>query len=419
MSLFATRRFLPLFITQLLGAFNDNVFKNAIVMLITYKLASETPGNAQMLVTMAGALFILPYFLFSATAGQMADKYDRALMARATKLAEIFVMIVASIGFVMNNAYFLLFVLFCLGIQATFFGPIKYALLPQHLRENELIAGNAYIEAGMFLAILLGTIAGGLLILYPNGVFLISTAIMLCAIGGYASSRHIPEAPAPQPDLVLDWNIARQTWRVVAHDRKNVNVFRSILAISWFWTVGAIYLAQFPAYAKDVLHADATVVTLFLAAFSVGIGIGSLLCNVILRGVISARFIPLGGIGMSLFGIDLYFASDLVHGSANLIGAWDFLKLAGGLRIFADLLGFSISAGVYIVPLYAIMQHESDAAYRARTIATNNILNALFMVISSVGAVALLGAHVSIPQIFLLMSVLNLAVAGWIKRAIH
>ena len=419
MNLFATRRFAPLFLTQLLGAFNDNVFKNAIVMLITFRLATSEPGNAQMLVTLAGALFILPYFLFSATAGQLADKYDRARMARATKLAEIGVMAVASLGFVLNNPFFLLFVLFCLGIQATFFGPIKYALLPQHLQDNELIAGNAYIEAGMFLAILLGTIAGGLLILYPNGVFLISSAIMACAVGGYVTSRYIPPAPAPQPELKIDWNIVRQTWRVVQHDRRNKNVFRSIMAISWFWTMGAIYLAQFPGYAKDVLHADETVVTLFLTAFSIGIAIGSLLCNVILRGRISAQYIPLGGLGMSLFGVDLFLASGALHGGVELIGAGAFLQLAGGMRIFVDLLGFSISAGVFIVPLYAIMQHESDVAYRARTIATNNIINALFMVLSSVGAVALLGAHVTIPQIFLLMSVLNAAVALWIRRAIR
>ena len=349
----------------------------------------------------------------------MTDKYDRAKVARLTKLAEIAMMGVAVMGFVWSDPYFLLFVLFCLGIQATFFGPTKYTLLPQHLKENELIAGNAYIEAGMFLAILTGTITGGLLILYPNGVYLISIAIMVCAVGGYLTSRFIPAAPAPAPALKVDLNIARQTWRVIAHDRKNQVVFRSILAISWFWMVGATYLAQFPAYAKEVLHADETVVTLFLVCFSVGIALGSLLCNLIQKGKVSTRSIPYGAWGMSLAGVDLFFASGAMHGSEGLMGAVAFLSGAQGLRIAFDLLVFSIAAGVFIVPLYAIIQYESDVSHRARTIATNNIMNALFMVLSALIIVGMLALHITIPQIFLIIALLNALVALYVKRFIH
>ncbi|NBX03014.1 MAG: MFS transporter [Alphaproteobacteria bacterium] len=412
MKLLFTRRFLPLFATQTLGAFNDNVMKNGLVMLITFRLSSGEAGNAQMLVTLAAALFILPYFLFSATAGQLADKFDRAKMARATKLAEIVVMAVAAAGFILGNTYFLLFVLFCLGVQATFFSPIKYALLPQHLKDDELVLGNAYIEAGMFLAILLGTIAGGLLVLYPSGVYYLSAAIIACSLGGYATSRFIPASPAPDSSLKIDWNIARQTWRVVQHDRKNPVVFSAMLAISWFWLVGATYLSQFPSYAKDVLHADETVVTLFLSAFSIGIAIGSFVAGALLRGAISAKHVPMGGIGMCLFGVDLFFASGAHFATQEtLMTAGQFLATFSGLRIFTDLIGFAICAGIFIVPLYAVMQHESELKYRARTIATCNILNALFMVLSSVVVIVLMKLGATIPQIFLAVALANGVVA--------
>jgi acyl-[acyl-carrier-protein]-phospholipid O-acyltransferase/long-chain-fatty-acid--[acyl-carrier-protein] ligase len=418
MHLLTTRRFLPLFLTQLLGAFNDNLFKNAIIMLITYRLVAENAAYGQMLVTLAGALFILPYFLFSATAGQLADKYDRARIARITKLAEIVVMAVAVLGFIWNDAYFLLFVLFCLGIQATFFGPVKYALLPQHLKEDELVAGNAYVEAGMFLAILLGTIAGGLLIIHPNGVYYICLSIMACALAGYMTARKIPPAPAPDAQLTIDWNMLRQTWRVVQHDRKNKALFRSILCISWFWLVGAVYLSQFPAYAKHVLAADETVVTLFLSCFSVGIAIGSLASSWLQRGRISTRYLPLGAMGMCIAGLDLFFASVMPHDGQQLIGAAALLSTIEGLRITLDLVLFSVFAGIYIVPLYAIMQHESDVRYRARTVATTNIFNSLFIVVSALVVVWLLSLQVSIPQLFLGLSVLNGLLALYIRRLV-
>lgn len=417
-NLLKTRRFLPLFITQFLGAFNDNVFKNALVMLITYKLAEKLGGNAQLLVTLAGAVFILPYFLFSATAGQLADKYDRAFIARATKIWEIVIVAIGAVGFYIGNAYFLMFVLFCLGVQSTFFGPVKYALLPQHLREDELLAGNGYIEAGTFLAILIGTISGGLLILIAAGEHLISLTMIGVAVAGYVSSRFIPKAPAPMPSLTINWNIVTETWNILQNDRKNPAVWRAILAISWFWLVGATFLAQFPTFAKDIIHSDETVVTLFLTVFSVGIGIGSMLCSKLLKGKVSAGLVPYAAFGLSLFTLDFYLAGQavVIAGEGTLMSAAEFMSHLENMRVLADLLLIAICGGLYIVPLYAIMQHHSDPAYRARTIASNNVLNALFMVLSALATVAMLKAGMSVPQIFLAVGVANGGVGLWIYR---
>lgn len=416
--LLKTRRFLPLFVTQFLGAFNDNVFKNALVMLIAYKLANETGGNAQLLVTLAAALFILPFLLFSATAGQLADKIDRAKLARCTKIGEILLMGIAALGFYTDSIYFLLFVLFCLGTQATFFGPIKYALLPQHLQEHELIAGNAYIEAGTFLAILIGTILGGLLIMHEAGAHFISAAIVLVALAGYMTSRYIPDAPAPMPELTVSWNIPRETWRIIQHDRGNRRVFLSILGISWFWLVGATFLSQFPTYAKDVIGSDETVVTLFLTVFSVGIGIGSLLCNRLLKGKVESTHVSYAAFGITLFTLDLFFASGTaVHaGEGVWMNAWEFLRYASSWRILFDLLGVAVCGGIYIVPLYAIMQHDSDPNSRARTIASNNVINAVFMVLSALATMLMLQQHFTVPQVFLTVGLLNGAVAVYIRR---
>ena len=412
--LLCARRFLPLFITQFLGAFNDNLFKNALVMLITYRLAAGS--SAPILVTLAGGIFILPFFLFSATAGQLADKYDRAVIARATKVWEIVIMCIAAAGFYIGNAYFLLFVLFCLGVQATFFGPVKYALLPQHLKEEELVEGNAYIEAGTFLAILIGTISGGLLIMSEQGTHLIAGAIVACAIAGYAASRFITEAPAPMPSLKMNWNLVAETCNIIQHDRQRPRVFLSILGISWFWLIGASFLSQFPAFAKDVLRADETVVTAFLTLFSVGIGIGSYLISRLLKGKISAAFVPHAAWGITLFTVDLYFASSVGFPHEGLLGFSDFAQSFAGLRILFDLLGAAVCGGLYIVPLYAIMQHESDPSRRARTIASNNVMNALFMVASAIAIVALLGAGFSVPDVFLAIAAVNGLAAIYITR---
>lgn len=414
--LFFTRRFLPLFLTQFLGAFNDNAFKNALVMLIAYRVASHEGGEAQIMITLAAGLFILPFFLFSATAGQLADKYDRARIARIVKLAEIAIMAVAVAGLYAANAGFLLFVLFCLGAQSTFFGPVKYALLPQHLHEHELIEGNGYIEAGTFLAILLGTIVGGLLILRENGVLQVSLTVMLAAVFGYASSRYIPVAPGSQPELKIGWNVARETWRIIQYGRKSKRVFRSIIGISWFWLVGATFLSQFPTYARDVLSGDETVVTLLLTVFSVGIGIGSTLCNRLLKGEVSSRLVPWAAWGITLFTVDLFFASRSMGATGEMGDAWGLMEQAAAWRILFDLTAIAVCGGLYIVPLYAIMQHESDVENRARIIASNNVLNALFMVLAALVTVGLLSAQFTVSQVFLSMAVLNGVAAIYVAK---
>jgi len=413
MSLLSSRRFLPLFITQFFGAFNDNLLKNSLVMLVTYRLSAQTGGNAQLLVTLAAGLFMLPFFLFSATAGQLADKYDRAKLSRIVKLVEIALMVIAAVGFFAHSPYFLLFVLFCMGVQATFFGPIKYALLPQHLHDDELLLGNAYIESGTFLAILLGTIIGGLLILQPGGEGWVSAAMVLFAVLGYLASRFIPGAPAPDPTLTVNRNIWRETWRIVGFSRENKAVFICILGISWFWLVGATFLSQFPGYAKDVIHSDETVVTLFLTVFSVGIGVGSMLCSKLLGGHIRTTYVPLAALGMTLFSFDIYIAS--LHpsqgDSAALIDAWHFMTSWNSWRIMGDLFLIAVSGGVYIVPLYAIMQHQSAPQHRARIIAANNVINALFMVAAAVLTLAMLAMAFTIPQVFLAVALANGVVA--------
>ena len=399
MNLLLTRRFLPLFITQFLGAFNDNLFKNALVMLVAYKAAASAQ-EAQTLIVLAGALFILPYFLFSATAGQLADKFDRARLARITKLWEIIIVAIGAVGFLGHHPNFLLFVLFGLGTQSTFFGPIKYALLPQHLADDELVVGNAFIEAGTFLAILLGTICGGVLIMQEGGEAMIVAASVVVALLGYTTSWFIPKAAAPQPHLRVGWNIARETWRIVAHDRKNPRVFRCILASSWFWLVGAVFLSQFPTLVKDILRGEEWLVTAFLALFSVGIGIGSFLSNWLVHGKIDSKYVPLAAFGMAVFTLDLTFA----------------ISALSIPHIMVDLFGVALCGGIFIVPLYAIMQHDSDVNFRARTIATNNVVNALFMVASAIFTIAMFSFGGTMVHLFLLIATGNIWVGWYIRR---
>ncbi len=416
-SLLGTRRFLPLFITQALGAFNDNVFKNALVILITYSLAARAELNAQLMVTAAAGIFILPFFLFSATAGQLADRYDKAYLIRIFKLTELILMLLAAIGFYVQSPGFLMLMLFLMGTQSTFFGPLKYSILPDHLEEDELISGNALIEAATFLAILLGTVVGGILILTNFGVHVISVVIIGAALAGWYSSRYIPETAPAEPDLKVNPNIAAETWNIVKGSAKHRDVFLSILAISWFWLVGATFLAQFPTFGKDVLGGTENVVTFLLIVFSLGIGLGSLLCNRMLKGEIHATYVPLGALGITLFSVDLFFASQVGGaGGGELIGVGQFLSGFPGWRITMDLLLIAISGGLYIVPLYAIVQERSEEARRSRNIASNNILNALFMVVSALGTALMLDLGFTIPEVFLTIAVLNGGVAIYITR---
>lgn len=408
------RHFLPLFITQFLGAFNDNVLKNAMVILITFQGARMSSIDPALMVNACAGLFILPFFLFSATAGQLADKYEKSRLIRLVKQLEIGIMVIAAVGFWLPNLPLLLLSLFLMGMHSTLFGPLKYSILPQHLHENELIGGNALIESGTFLAILLGTILGGTLIgLGEDGRHYASAACFTIAVLGYIASRSVPLAPAPAPELRVNWNPLTETWRNIAFARQNRSVFLSILGISWFWFYGAMFLSQFPAFAKDNLGGDESVVTLLLALFSVGIGLGSLLCEKMSRQQIEPGIVPLGSIGLTVFAIDLYFAAPAA-GAASGLSAAQFLAQAGSLRVLADLVLIGIFGGFYCVPLYALLQTRSEASHRSRAIAGNNILNALFMVTAAVLAIVLLGAGCSVPQLFLITAILNAFIAAYI-----
>ncbi len=398
--------------TKFLGALNYIFFKNALVILILYRLAGE---DGQILVTVAAGAFILPFFLFSATAGQLADKFEKSRLIRLIKMAEILIMVLAVAGFLWGESYLMMAVLFLMGIQSTFFGPLKYAILPDHLREDELIGGNALIEAGTFLAILIGTILGGAIILTENGVLAVSFFIVLLAACGWVSSFFIPRAEPPEPDLRLNPNILAETWTIIRAATSRRDIRLTILGISWFWLVGATFLTQFPGLAKNVIGADEHVVILFLATFSIGIGLGSLLCNKLLNGEITAKFVPFGAVGMTLFTFDLFLAtSDLVPSTEALLGIASFLSQFTGWRILADLIAISVCGGVFIVPLYAILQWRSEAAQRARMIAANNIMNALFMVAGAAAATAMLVAEMSVPSVFLAIAVANGVVAIYI-----
>lgn len=410
-SLFATKRFLPLVITQFLGAFNDNLFKNALVILITYVMTTQTGNSAQVLVVLAGAILILPFFIFSATAGQLADKYDKAMLSRWIKFAEIVLMLLAVLGFYLNDLYFLLAVLFLMGAQSAFFGPIKYGILPDHLAEHELVAGNAFIETTTFLAILTGAMLGGLIVLETNGIMWISIWIVGVAIAGWISSLFIPSTRPAMPDLQIGPNIALETWRIIDYIRKDSIVLHCAIGTSWFWMLGGNFLSLFPALAKDVIGANEQVVTLFLLSFSLGVTAGSLMCNQLLKGQVHADYVPIAALGMSLFMADAYLvSSSFTPTGTTFIGLTAFLTLPGSWHLLFSLVMVAVCGGVFIVPLYALLQHQSADSHRARNIGASNVLNALFIVVGGIGSALLLAWGFTIPQVFLIMAMLNISV---------
>ena len=411
-ALLRQRRFGPFFWTQFLGAFNDNVFKNALVIMLAFHAVDMTTIDSNTLVNLCAGLFILPFFLFSATAGQLADKFERSRIIRWVKLLEIGIMLIAAAGFHQRSLGLLIGALFLMGLHSTVFGPVKYAIVPQHLKPEELVGGNGLIEMGTFLAILLGTIFGGLLIAGSNGPALVSAVAIAVACFGYLTSRGIPHSPAASPELKINWNPLTETWRNFAHTRSNRTVYLSILGISWFWFYGATFLAQFPNYCKQVLSGDEHVVTLLLTAFSVGVGAGSLAFERLSGKKVEIGLVPFGSIGLTLFALDLYFASPSGAPGA-LVGPAGFLQ-HGGWRIVADLVAIGVFGGFYIVPLYALIQSRASPGHLSRIIAGNNILNALFMVASAGMSIALLQAGVTVPQLFLVTALLNAAVALYI-----
>ena len=412
-ALLKQRRFAPFFWTQFSGAANDNLFKFAFTVMVTYQLSVEwLPPNMAGLVI--GALFILPFLLFSATSGQLTDKYDKTVMIRFVKNLEIGIMALAAYGFIANDVIVLLTCTFLMGLHSTLFGPVKFAYLPQVLSERELTGGNGMVEMGTFVAILLGQVAGGLLVAVPDvGHRDVAIACIVLAIAGRLVAGAIPASPATDPGLKINWNPVSETWRNLKLAHENLAVFRSLLGISWMWFFGAVFLSQFPSLAKEVLHGDAQVASFLLVIFSIGIGTGSLLCEVLSKRHVEIGLVPLGAIGMSVFSIDLYFAlQDLPPKVAAGVGA--FITESAHWRVMADLLLLSLFAGLYSVPMYALIQLRSQPTHRARIIAANNILNALFMIGSSVIAGALLTAGFTIPQIFLFTGIANVVVAFYI-----
>ena len=416
-SLLKTRRFAPFFLTQFLGAFNDNVYKNSLMAMITFGLLSSTL-DLSLMNNIGAMLFILPFFLFSALAGQLSDKYEKSYLIRRIKLLEIVIMCLGAIAFYFSMTAGLMLLLFLMGTQSAFFGPVKYSIIPQHLDNHELVGGNALVEMGTFLAILIGTLVASMLATQSDGILWVSAIIICVAILGYLVSRKIPSAPAANPDLKVRFNPFTETWRTISYSREQKSVFLAVLAISWFWFLGAAYLTQIYGFAKDYLGGDQSVVMVLLATFSIGIATGSLLCERLSGHKVELGLVPLGSIGLTIFGMDLFLQS-LPELGAELITAGQFLSSPSNLRIVADFLLIGVFGGFYIVPLYAMVQARSAPEKRSQVIAAINIMNALFMVVSAIVGIIVLGLlDLTIPQFFLILAVLNALVAIYIYRTI-
>jgi 1-acyl-sn-glycerol-3-phosphate acyltransferase len=413
-TLLSERRFAPFFWTQFAGAANDNVFKNAFVVFVTFEAARSIAVDAGTIVNLIGAVFILPFMLFSATAGQLADKYEKSWLIRWIKVFEIGIMLVGLAGFALGSVALLFVALALLGVHSTLFGPVKYAILPQHLAPNELVGGNGLVESGTFVAILLGTIAGGLAVsIKPHGTAVAGVLTLAIAVAGWLASRRIPLTPAVAPELAINWNPFTETWRNARLAHGNLVVWRAMLGISWFWFYGAIYLAQLPAFTQRVLGGDEHVFTLLLALFSIGIGIGSLLCERLSGHKVELGLVPFGSIGLTLFAIDLWLATRAMSAGTSS-GVASFLAVGAHWRVAADIVLLGVFGGFYTVPLYALIQSRSAPSHRSRIIAANNILNALFIVVSAGVAIGLLAAGVTIPALFAVIGVMNAVVAIYI-----
>jgi len=408
------RRFAPFFWTQFAGALNDNLFKNALVIFLAFQAAGMTGADANTLVNLAGAVFIAPFVLLSATAGQLADKYEKSRLIRQVKLLEIAVMAVALYGFWQRDLIVLFAALGLMGVQSTLFGPVKYAILPQHLRREELTGGNGLVEMGTFVAILLGTIAGGILVaMEPGGPARAGAVAVAVAVIGWLASRGIPHTPPVAPALRINWNPVSETWRNLRLAQRNLVVWRSMLGISWFWFYGTTFLAQFAGFTKDFLGGDESVTTFLLAVFSVGIGVGSLLCERLSGRRVEIGLVPFGAIGLTVFAVDLWFAAKGLRATGTTALA-AFLADPAHWRVAFDLVMIGVFGGFYIVPLYAMIQERSEPTHRSRIIAANNIVNAVFMVASAIIAIGLLQAGLSVVDLFLVTALMNAAVAIYI-----
>ena len=413
-SLLGQRRFLPYFLTQFLGALNDNIFRNGLIILVAFQGIVLLDMQPAQLTNVAAALFILPFFLFSATAGQLADKYEKSLLFRRIKLFEIILMVIASTALMTESYILLLLVLFMMGFQSTLFGPVKFAYLPQNLSSRELIGGNALVEAGTYIAIIIGLIIGGVAVaLDPDKQAVLSGCLVFVALFGYMASRSIPTTPAVDPELRVNWNVMSETIRIIGFARRERSVFHSVMGISWFWFFGTVMTVQLPGYTKEILSGTEIITTCLLVAFAVGVGLGSLLCERLSRHRIELGLVPFGSIGLSLFAVDLYFARPAPSAEA-VASVAGFLAQPGSLRVLFDLTMIGAFGGIFSVPLYALIQHRTERKHLSRVIAANNIINSIFMVAASLLAIVLLGAGLSIPQLFIVLAVLNGVVAIYI-----
>lgn len=413
--LFTKRRFAPFFITQFLGALNDNLFKNALLVIVVSSAVANNDSSTNFITNLAAGLFILPFFLFSTTAGHLADRFDKAYLIRRIKFAEIILMLVGCYSLWQENINLMLAVLFLLGVQSAFFGPIKYAIIPQHVESNELLAANAQVGMGTFFSILLGTLIGGWLVTEPQGPMQLGALIILVAIIGWISSCQIPKAP---PEKSSSGNSAlfnpfKETAMNFGLAKHNKTVLYCIFCSSWFWLYGACFLTQVPNFSVAILGGDPKLISILLGCFIVGVAIGSLCCNRLSRGQVEPGLVPIGALGLSLFAIDLYFSSNhyaAINNGGGSVAPIVFLSMTSGLRILADLLFIGLFGGLFIVPIYAMIQRNTDGKTRARVLSVNNILNALFMVSGSLlGMLFLSRLGWTIPQFFLLLALFNFA----------
>lgn len=417
--LLGKRRFVWIFLTQFFGAFNDNLYKNALVIFITFEVARD-PASRALLVTASAGLFILPFFIFSAWAGQIADSLEKSRLIRQVKLAEIGIMLLGAAAFALRNVPMLIAVLFLMGSQSAFFGPLKYGILPQLLDKRELVAGNGLIQMATFVAILVGMIFGGTLVATQGGgELIVGVAVFVVAVLGWLLSRQIPAVSVADPDLKIDRGPWRPMRQGIAYAREDRRVFLAILGVSWFWFVGATFLQLLPAYGRDTLNGDANVVIMLLACFTVGIGIGSLLCARLSGAELNLRLVRAGAVGISIFAtVPLIFAPDAAVDGPTLAGVSRVLASSGNQLVVASLVGLAVAGGIFIVPLYTYVQAKSPLARRARVIAANNILNALLMVVSAVLTIVALSAGMSIPVIFAVVAVLNLVFMLTVVRSL-
>lgn len=417
-SLLKQKRFLPLFVTQFLGAFNDNFFKTAFVVLIAYGLIDTHGQSSETLVTLAAGVFVLPFVLLTPLGGDLADKYDKAHVIRWIKVAEILIVLCGIAGLILNSIHILMFVLFALGAQSALFSPSKFAILPQHLDQEELIAGNALVNTGTYLAILLGTILGTILITHELGTMSSGGLLLICALVGYGTSLAIPKAPAPDPETEIQWNTIGEAWQMIKFAKAQKNgVFTSIIGGSWFFFVGGLYLSQLPNYTSLVLKVDSDVLTFFMAVFSIGIALGGLLNDRLLRSKVEATFVPWAALMLGLFSLDLFFASS-VHDGEGLRPLESFLSDFEGLRVSFDLFAISFCAGLYVVPLKAIIQDRAPADHMARILAASALLDAFFILASSMMAYVMFHYGFMVHHLFLAVAVLSLPLFLYIIKLV-